>query len=604
MICGQHIKVACQICVRGHRTKKCNHLSIVNLDDPGYNGYRGCLEVISRKGRRSSRIPDKINDSELIQVKLNPNNDKFILIEAKFVPKLNEWCPNSQNFRYECDYPCCKKKPKELYIDEKNSKFLRVPQYCNLNSIEDAKKIGTPVSYKELPTDFLNNDVNYHSIAKLYPDKSDQQKQFTEAIYERFVQGSLANNSTSPAQGFQYPSPVNPSPAFNNNQYILSHNEKQLTKPIEDRVVQGSSPNNSTLPQDSQSPCPEFQSPCPDFQTPSPVNSSPVLNNNLHILSHNAQMNYDSFFYFKPNPQSYYINDVPNQYHHNININDQGYYGDDLHFDTNNNLNVTSFCEKNFGQVLQEISSFENVNTDNSSNSFNQHYNQTPQKFYNPPVSHSTGYIHEQKDYVDDDYDDAEEDEDVDEEREKGNDGYDGNDDDIEEDDDSNEEDQEEKEGDYIKVTNTKGETVLSIAETYIKLLEYISSIGTGAPETCDYYISIRGIVKCEQRLGVPQSISYEVACGFKIPRYHWSNLHCHYFNIWLDQLAKYLDLTRSALPILEAYNVNGVTHNVNNGDPQVLKQSFITTPSNDNETSILDIDEYLCFSSETAKQY
>ncbi|CCH44486.1 Halomucin [Wickerhamomyces ciferrii] len=177
MVQGKHIKIACQVCIRGHRTKTCNHLSSINSNDPEYDGFRGCLEVIPKKGRRKSRIPDHIGGFKPGQVTLNPNNDKFILVDAKLVPKLNEWCPNSKNFRYECAYPCCKKKPTELYINEEFSSFLRVPQYCDLKSIEDAKRIGIPVSYKDLPIDFLHTDVNFHSIGKLYPDKSDYPNQ-------------------------------------------------------------------------------------------------------------------------------------------------------------------------------------------------------------------------------------------------------------------------------------------------------------------------------------------------------------------------------------------------------------------------------------------
>ncbi|CCH42131.1 hypothetical protein BN7_1675 [Wickerhamomyces ciferrii] len=215
MVYGKHIKVSCQVCIIGHRTKTCNHKSIIESDDPGYNGHRGCLEVISKKGRRKSRVPDRIdgvgNTKDDDIVTLNPNNDKFILIEAKLVPKLNEWCPNSQNSRYEC---CCKKKSKELYINEETSSFLRVPQYCDFTSIEDAKKIGTPVSYKDLPTDFLDKDVNFHSIAKLYPDKSDYPNQAGNINAQ-----STNNTSSQLAQNVQL-----------NNNMILS--ELLNTNPI------------------------------------------------------------------------------------------------------------------------------------------------------------------------------------------------------------------------------------------------------------------------------------------------------------------------------------------------------------------------------------
>ncbi|CCH40744.1 Midasin [Wickerhamomyces ciferrii] len=393
MVQGKHIKISCQVCIKGHRTKDCNHKSIIEPNDPGYNGSRGCLEVISKKGRRKSRIPDQIGGVGLGKVTLNPNNDKFILIEAKLVPKLNDWCPNSKNFKYECEYPCCKKKSKELYINEETSSFLRVPQYCDLTSIEDAKKIGTPVSYKDLPSDFLHNDVNFHSIAQLYPDKSD-----------------YSDQDINPYAGIV----SNPNPQSSNNsplpQNVQSKNNAKLATSLN---------TNSIIPSYSA----EL-----NYQVPSATNTSP-LNFNL-----NGDTN-----------QQYHNNQNNNHYQNSNHINN--------HYNNRNYSNVNSSINQNQNLINHQNPSFFGVNG-SSNPTYNNHLAHNNQNFQELEFIHEhPSNIHDVESSDNESGDDDDSDESGDDNESNESDGSDEESEEIEsgDDDESDESDEDVESEDEIE---------------------------------------------------------------------------------------------------------------------------------------------------------
>ncbi|CCH42125.1 Histone-lysine N-methyltransferase [Wickerhamomyces ciferrii] len=336
MVYGKHIKVSCQVCIIGHGTKSCNHKSIIESDNPGYNGHRGCLEVISKKGRRKSRIPDRIDgvgNTNDDTITLNPNNDKFILIEAELIPKLNEWCPNSQNFRYECDYPCCKKISKDLYINEETSSFLRVPHYCDLTSIEDAKKIGTPVSYKDLPTEFLNNDVNFHSIAKLYPDKSDYPIQTVNPYAETVLKPNPQSTSDE-SLNVQSSNNSSISATLNTNPIIPSYSaELNYQVPDVSLIVPLNSNSNGSTNQQHHNNQIINQN---NYQTQYQQNNNHY--NRLNQFSHqnNNQINYQ-----------YQLNDYQNRnYQYQYNLQNQYNYQNNSHIN-NHNVNNTHYFNIN-----------------------------------------------------------------------------------------------------------------------------------------------------------------------------------------------------------------------------------------------------------------
>ncbi|CCH42827.1 hypothetical protein BN7_2372 [Wickerhamomyces ciferrii] len=157
----KHIKASCEPCINGHRANLCNHYSNLNPSDSNYNESNAYLEVIPKNGRSNNETPDETEDFKLttqdFSSLLNSNNYKYILTEANLSPTLNDLCPNSDNFSYECTYPCCRKKSKDLYIDEETAIIYKVLKDCAFTSIEE---VGTLVSYKDLPAEFLDEDIN------------------------------------------------------------------------------------------------------------------------------------------------------------------------------------------------------------------------------------------------------------------------------------------------------------------------------------------------------------------------------------------------------------------------------------------------------------
>lgn len=104
MIFGNRLKYACDTCVKGHRARDCLHFNRIS---------EGTVYLIKDRGR-----PSKGRSAESIR-------ERFKLVSAEIHPELNEVCPNSNQFRFDCFKRCCPRKQlKTIFIKDKSAVLI------------------------------------------------------------------------------------------------------------------------------------------------------------------------------------------------------------------------------------------------------------------------------------------------------------------------------------------------------------------------------------------------------------------------------------------------------------------------------------------------
>ncbi|CCH42132.1 hypothetical protein BN7_1676 [Wickerhamomyces ciferrii] len=316
MIYGTYLKIACQCCIQSHITGNCNHLGQGLLDSCVLGmGSKGCLEVLV--GNRRPKNGDYI---------------RIILSSADLVSDRNKVCAITNDFEYHCGLDCCKEKPTDVYIDDVNAAFLKVPGDCNLYDLNECVEKGTPIQCKEIPYCFLNNTHNYNQgAAKNRLDEENPILSFNEIstpqsispVHSPFpmLEELLAESPSLHNHNDMSPIDFSSSPTYKYN--TITQDPKlegkfnyEVEPPLNNNAANGSTPiyhqnlinNVPFIPNSNILPFPGQIDNSNYFQ--------PANNNAIHTYGsnnyHNSFNNNLNITYTSSNPSGYLINTVPN----------------------------------------------------------------------------------------------------------------------------------------------------------------------------------------------------------------------------------------------------------------------------------------------------
>ncbi|CCH42126.1 hypothetical protein BN7_1670 [Wickerhamomyces ciferrii] len=159
MIYGKNFKVCCNKCFNDGKIESCNDFDILVPTSIEYNGSKGCLELIPVNWEAGPN--DRVNNKKVLN---DTYKYKFYIVSAELHPKHNEWCLQSDTFKYNCDSPCCETKPTDLYLDDSSVIFMKLPYLYFPERVSDVVELGRQIIPNDLPIEYFNKKFDYYPL--------------------------------------------------------------------------------------------------------------------------------------------------------------------------------------------------------------------------------------------------------------------------------------------------------------------------------------------------------------------------------------------------------------------------------------------------------